>query len=118
MTPPDDSGALDLNKLDDDVRRDVLKVLEELRRPDPPVIVTMRWSDGSPRRVACAVCEFPLTAHEASHGCPRGCVASPPCCDCGTTTAARSACPLCAKVYCQPCAEKPYETCCDNGVPL
>lgn len=39
---------------------------------------------------------------------------APPCCDCGTTTAARSACPFCAKVYCQPCAEKPYETCCDT----
>jgi hypothetical protein len=38
----------------------------------------------------------------------------PPCCDCGTTTAERSPCPLCGKVYCQPCAEKPYEFCCDG----
>ena len=38
----------------------------------------------------------------------------PQCADCGTTKRERSACPLCGKVLCQPCAEKPYESCCDG----
>jgi hypothetical protein len=37
-----------------------------------------------------------------------------PCCDCGTTRRPRSACPYCGKVFCRPCAEKPYESCCDG----
>lgn len=45
-----------------------------------------------------------------------------PCCDCGTTKRERSACPLCGKVFCQRCAEKPYAFCCpgdvDDGEPM
>lgn len=41
-----------------------------------------------------------------------------PCISCGTTTKERSPCPLCYKVYCQRCAERPYAFCCDNGRPL
>lgn len=38
----------------------------------------------------------------------------PPCCACGTVTAARGPCPFCLQVFCQACAEKPYEFCCDG----
>jgi hypothetical protein len=38
---------------------------------------------------------------------------SAPCVGCGTKRRERSACPLCGKVYCQPCAERPYEFCCE-----
>lgn len=41
-----------------------------------------------------------------------------PCLECGTTTEDRSACPLCRKVYCRDCAEKPYAFCCDGVSPL
>lgn len=35
-------------------------------------------------------------------------------CDlCGSASANASACPLCRKVVCITCAEKPYEFCCD-----
>ena len=42
----------------------------------------------------------------------------PPCSDCKTIHRDRSACPLCGKVFCQQCAEKPYAFCCDNGKPI
>lgn len=44
-------------------------------------------------------------------------LATEPPCACGSITPERSACPLCGKVYCRPCAERPYETCC-NGEEL
>jgi len=34
-----------------------------------------------------------------------------PCADCGTTVAIRSACPLCGKILCRPCAERPVDCC-------
>lgn len=109
----------DLDLAPDDVRRDVLRALAALNRPDPPVVVTMRWGDGSPRRVSCAICGMGLTGQQASEGCPAGCtcVTMPACSDCGSMTAERSGCPLCGEVFCQSCAEKPYEFCCGNGEP-
>jgi len=47
----------------------------------------------------------------ADHGSP-GARVSPACSDCGSVVAERSACPNCGKVFCQPCAEKPYAFCC------
>lgn len=38
---------------------------------------------------------------------------TPPCHDCGSKNAERSACPLCGKVLCQRCAERPYAFCCE-----
>jgi hypothetical protein len=106
----------DLDMADDEVRRDVLSALARLNRPTPPVIITATWDNGSPRRVVCAICNVRLSGEQASYGCPNGCtcVTMPACHDCGSMTAERSGCPLCGKVFCQPCAEKPYEFCCDG----
>jgi len=49
----------------------------------------------------------PMTATDGTDG--------PPCYDCGTMKRARSACPLCGRVVCQRCVEKPYEFCCDES---
>jgi hypothetical protein len=41
-----------------------------------------------------------------------------PCASCGSTTEARSSCPLCKQgPFCQCCAERPV-FCCDNGKPF
>lgn len=36
-----------------------------------------------------------------------------PCSRCGSEEAERSACPGCNKIFCQACAEAPYEFCCE-----
>lgn len=49
---------------------------------------------------------------DAALSSPRS--APAPCSGCDSTTAERSACPSCGKVFCQPCAEEPYASCCDG----
>jgi hypothetical protein len=106
---------VNLRDLDDDVRRDAERALAAARCPEPPVDVTY-GPDSNPSRVWCAICGKRLNGYQASYGCPNGCtcVTMPACDDCGTMTDERGPCPICWKVFCQPCAEKPYEFCCET----
>lgn len=58
-----------------------------------------------------AITKVQLPVSPPAASAPAG---EPPCVDCGSATAERSACPHCGQVYCQPCAEKPYAYCCDG----